>query len=277
MYRQLRILVVIPAYNEEAAIAGAIESVPTFVDQILVIDDCSGDLTSERASKSPRQPEVLRHAANRGVGAAIVTGYHHAIAKNYDVAVVMAGDGQMDPRDLPALLDPIADGDADYCKGNRFAHRELLTQMPPIRILGNALLSLATKVTSGYPHLFDSQCGYTAVTCQTLRRLRLGEVFPRYGYPNDMLAHLHGAGARVVDVPVRPIYGPTWKSGVRWHTAVYPVGFVLLKSWWRRAQQESAQQESAQQESAQGKADARSTESKAPTCTEKKAEVAVLR
>lgn len=238
MYRQLRIVVVIPAYNEEAAIAGAVRSVPTFVDQIIVVDDCSADLTSERASSSRRESIVVRHTVNRGVGAAIVTGYRKALLGNFDVAVVMAGDAQMDPEDLPALLDPIASGVADYCKGNRFAHRELFTQMPPIRILGNALLSVATKATSGYWRLFDSQCGYTAITTATLKRLALDQVFPRYGYPNDMLAHLHGAGARVVDVPVRPIYGPTWKSGVRWHTAVYPVGFVLLKSWWQRLRNE---------------------------------------
>lgn len=238
MYRQLRIVAVIPAYNEEMAIADAVASVPSFVDRIVVIDDASRDRTSERAVASPREPVVIRHPANRGVGAAIVTGYRDALARNYDVAIVMAGDGQMDPIDLPALLDPIAEGRADYCKGNRFAHRELLAQMPAIRVLGNTLLSLATKVTSGYRHVFDSQCGYTAITCEVLRRLDLDAVFPRYGYPNDMLAHLHRAEARVVDVPVRPIYGPAWKSGVRWHTAVYPVGFVLLKSWWKRLQNE---------------------------------------
>lgn len=240
MYRQLRIVVVIPAYNEEEAIASAVASVPSFVDQIIVVDDCSRDRTGERASQTGREALVLRHSANRGVGASIVTGYREAVLRKFDVAVVMAGDGQMDPDDLPALLDPIAEGSADYVKGNRFAHRELFTQMPPIRILGNTLLSLATKVTSGYAHLFDSQCGYTAITCATLQRLSLDAVFPRYGYPNDMLAHLHGAKSRVVDVPVRPIYGPAWQSGVRWHTAVYPVGFVLLKSWWRRRQSEKA-------------------------------------
>jgi glycosyltransferase involved in cell wall biosynthesis len=246
MYRQLRIVVVIPAYNEEEAIRGAVESVPSFVDEIIVVDDCSRDRTSERASQTKREAIVLRHATNRGVGASIVTGYREALVRKMDVAVVMAGDGQMDPDDLPALLDPIAEGRADYVKGNRFAHRELFTQMPPIRILGNTLLSLATKVTSGYAHLFDSQCGYTAITCATLRRLKLEAVFPRYGYPNDMLAHLHGACARVVDVPVRPIYGPTWRSGVRWHTAVYPVGFVLLKSWWQRRQSEMTAAQNAQ-------------------------------
>jgi glycosyltransferase involved in cell wall biosynthesis len=243
MYRQLRIVAVIPAFNEEEAIGDAIASVPSFVDRIVVVDDASRDRTSERASASPREPVVIRHAVNRGVGAAIVTGYRDALAKKDDVAIVMAGDGQMDPLDLPALLDPIAEGRADYCKGNRFAHRELLTQMPTMRVVGNTLLSVATKVTSGYLHVFDSQCGYTAITSEVLRSLDLDAVFPRYGYPNDMLAHLRGAEARVVDVPVRPIYGPNWKSGVRWHTAVYPVGFVLLRSWWRRVQSQRSPEE----------------------------------
>ena len=238
MYRQLRLCVVIPAFNEEDAIAAAVASVPDFVDLIVVVDDASGDATCERATGAASDPTLLRHPVNRGVGAAIVTGYRWALEHGADVAVVMAGDGQMDPADLPALLDPIAEGRADYCKGNRFAHREIFIQMPAIRVVGNAALSVATKVTSGYRHVFDSQCGYTAITSEALERLQLEKVFPRYGYPNDMLAHLFRANARVVDVPVRPIYGPTWKSGVRWHTAVYPVGFVLLKSWWNRVRSE---------------------------------------
>jgi len=235
MYRQLRICVVIPAFNEEDAVAGAVLSVPDFVDSIVVIDDASTDATKERV---PSNATVIRHTVNRGVGAAIATGYRYAMEEGADIAVVMAGDGQMDPCDLPPLLDPLVDGRADYCKGNRFAHKELLVQMPNIRVLGNALLSLATKVTSGYWQLFDSQCGYTAIRCETLAQLELDKLFPRYGYPNDMLAHLHCVNARVKDVPVRPIYGPSWKSGVRWHTAVYPVGFVLLSSWWNRVRTE---------------------------------------
>jgi len=239
MYRQLRLCVVIPAFNEEGAIEAAILSVPDFVDEVVVVDDASKDSTCARVEGCDGGAALLRHSVNRGVGAAIVTGYRHALALEADVAIVMAGDGQMDPADLPALLDPIAEGRADYCKGNRFAHRELFVQMPPIRVVGNAALSVATKVTSGYRHVFDSQCGYTAITAEALSRLQLDDVFPRYGYPNDMLAHLFRAKARVVDVPVRPIYGPTWKSGVRWHTAVYPVGFVLLKSWWNRVRYDS--------------------------------------
>ena len=143
----------------------------------------------------------------------------------------MAGDGQMDPDDLPALLEPIADGDADYVKGNRFKHPEIWSAMPATRIVGNVLLSAATRVTSGYRHVFDSQCGYTAITRGVLEHLELDELFPRYGYPNDLLSRLNVAGARVVDVCVRPIYGAQWKSGINVGTVLHPIPWVLLRSW----------------------------------------------
>jgi glycosyltransferase involved in cell wall biosynthesis len=235
MFGHLRVAVVIPAFNEERVIEAAVATVPDFVDRVVVVDDASRDATA-RLAAALRRPglEVVRHDANRGVGGAIVTGYRRALALGLDVAAVMAGDGQMDPADLPALLAPIAAGAADYVKGNRFRHPDLRRAMPATRIVGNFLLSAATKVTSGYWRSFDSQCGYTAITRQALERIDLDRVFPRYGYPNDLLARLHSAGARVVDVPVRPVYGPSWKSGIRPHTVIYPIAFVLARSWVRR-------------------------------------------
>jgi glycosyltransferase involved in cell wall biosynthesis len=235
MYRSLSVAVVIPAFNEARAIERAIAAVPDFVDRVFVVDDASRDETWHLAARHRgARVELLRHGANRGVGAAIVTGYRRALAVGVDVAVVMAGDGQMDPADLPALLDAIADDRADYAKGNRFLHADVWRAMPAARLVGNLLLSAATRVTSGYRDVFDSQCGYTAITRRALERVDLDRVFPRYGYPNDLLARLHGAGMRVVDVPVRPVYGPHWKSGIRPHMVVYPVAWVLLRSWGGR-------------------------------------------
>ncbi len=234
MYRALRVAVVVPAFNESRAIAATVATVPDFVDEILVIDDASSDDTSARAQAGSTRALVIRHPNNSGVGRAITTGYRRALALGVDVAVVMAGDGQMDPADLPALLDPIADGDADYVKGNRFKHPEIWSAMPATRIVGNVLLSAATRVTSGYRHIFDSQCGYTAMTRAMLERLELDGVFPRYGYPNDLLSRLNVAGARVVDVPVRPIYGAQWKSGINLGTVLHPIPWVLLRSWGLR-------------------------------------------
>ena len=236
--------VIIPALDEEQAIAGTVQGVPEFVDHVIVIDDASSDATAAVAERTARTCgfqswDVIRHEHNRGVGAAIVTGYRRALACGLDVAAVMAGDGQMDPADLPGLLDPIADGHTDYSKGNRFKDRAVWTTMPWPRIVGNLALSMATKISSGYWNIFDSQCGYTAITASALERIDLDRVFSRYGYPNDFLARLHSAGLRVMDVPVRAIYGPTWKSGIAWHTVIYPVGFVLARSWLTRVATET--------------------------------------
>jgi glycosyltransferase involved in cell wall biosynthesis len=238
MYRQLRVGVVIPAFNETRAIAKTVATIPDFVDAVIVVDDASSDDTSDRAQVNP-DIVVVRHAQNRGVGAAIATGYRHALEAGLDVAVVMGGDGQMDPRDMPALLDPIVAGVADYVKGNRFLHPDVWREMPPARIVGNVLLSAATRVTSGYHHVFDSQCGYTAIHRDALERIDLGAVWTRYGYPNDLLARLHAAGVRVADVAVRPIYGEHWKSGINFGTALHPLPYVLLRSWGSRLVAES--------------------------------------
>jgi glycosyltransferase involved in cell wall biosynthesis len=252
MFRQLRVAVVIPAYNEARAIGATVATIPAYVDHVLVVDDASSDDTAERARAAGAARaagfEHIRHPVNRGVGAAIVTGYRRALALGADAIAVLAGDGQMDPADLPALLDPIADDAADYVKGNRFMHPAVWSEMPAARIVGNVVLSAATRVTSGYRHVFDSQCGYTAIARRALEALDLEAVVPRYGYPNDMLSRLNVAGMRVTDVPVRPIYGPHWKSGIRLRTALGPVPLVLLRSWAERlaagARRRAAQLES---------------------------------
>ena len=247
MYRNLRVAVVVPAYNEARAIGNAVATMPALVDRVIVVDDASADDTGARARDigDPRV-EVVRHPDNRGVGAAIVTGYRRALAEEMDAVAVMAGDGQMDPDDLPALLDPIAGGAAGYVKGNRFLHPDVWSAMPRARIVGNVVLSAATRVTSGYRHVFDSQCGYTAASRAALEAIDLDALFPRYGYPNDLLSRLHAAGVRVEDVCVRPVYGPHWRSGINLSTAFHPIPWVLLRSWgtrlatetrarWRRA------------------------------------------
>jgi glycosyltransferase involved in cell wall biosynthesis len=231
VYRGLTVAVVVPAFNEARAIARTVRGIPQWVDRIIVVDDASRDATSQLARRARRRGvEVVRHGANRGVGAAIVTGYRRVLALGIDAAVVMAGDGQMDPADLPALLAPIAAGRAGYVKGNRFRHRAVWREMPPSRIAGNLLLSLATKLVSGYWRLFDSQCGYTAISRAALAAIDLDRVFPRYGYPNDLLARLHAAGVAAEDVRVRPIYGPGWKSGIRLATVVHPISWVLARA-----------------------------------------------
>jgi glycosyltransferase involved in cell wall biosynthesis len=230
MFRGRRIAVVVPAFNEAAKIARTLRSIPGFVDQIVVVDDASRDGTARIARRSQRRGLlVLSHARNRGVGAAIATGYAAAFEAGAEVTAVMAGDSQMDPADLTALLEPVAYGRADYAKGNRFAWPGVYRVMPLSRALGNVVLSHLTRLASGYGRIFDSQCGYTAANRRALAVILSGSVFPRYGYPNDLLCRLGANGARVVDVPVRPVYGPDWRSGIRVASVVAPLLRLVLR------------------------------------------------
>jgi hypothetical protein len=170
------------------------------------------------------------------VGAAISTGYVEALRQGAEVVAVMAGDGQMDPAELSDVLAPVASGAADYVKGNRFRHPDVWRVMPRGRLLGNIALSLLTRVTSGYWRIFDSQCGYTAISARALAAID-GRMYCRYGYPNDVLARLRSVGAHVREVPVRPIYDGQ-RSGIRPWTVVYPILFVLLRSMGRRLWQQ---------------------------------------
>jgi len=238
VFSGLSIGVVIPAYNEERFIARTLRRIPPFVDEIIVIDDSSRDRTfHEAVSAADSRTRIVRHETNQGVGGAIVTGYREALARNLDVAVVMAGDGQMDPDDLAALLLPIARGEADYVKGNRFLHPDVWRRMPKVRLFGNLGLSLLTRMSSGYAGIWDSQCGYTAVTRQALARIDFDSVYRRYGFPNDFLAHLHSAGCRLAQVCVRPVYEGQ-NSGIRPARVVLPLTLLLARSLLLRYRRE---------------------------------------
>ena len=237
MYKRKTIAVVIPAYNEEQLITKTIETLPEFIDHVIVVNDNSKDSTRECVEKimkeSSMKIELINHETNKGVGASIISGYKRAIALDLDIAVVMAGDAQMEPNDLPKILDPVAEGKVDYAKGNRLFNREVLDSMPKFRFFGNALLSLLTKIASGYWHIADSQSGYTAISTKILRRLNLEKIYPRYGYCNDLLVKLNVSNAVATDVYITPIYGEE-KSGIRIGSYMLKVGYLLLKLFfWR--------------------------------------------
>lgn len=233
MHRGLRVAVVVPAFREARLIGATIQGIPEFVDRIVVVDDASDDATDEAAlAAGDDRTVVIRHESNRGVGAAIVSGYRTAFDEGADIAVVMAGDAQMDPRDLLDLLEPVASGRADYAKGNRLAYRGVAALMPSHRFVGNHLFSRLTQLVTGL-EVYDSQCGYTAVTRACADSLPLESLWPRYGYPNDLLGMLASVDARVVDVPVRPIYA-TETSGIGLRHALVVVPFVLLRVLVRR-------------------------------------------
>lgn len=233
MFRGARVAVVMPAFNESRLIERAIRAVPGFVDAVFVIDDGSFDATGHVAARADSRVRVLRHERNRGVGAAIASGYRRAFADGADIAVVMAGDAQMDGADVAALLAPLVDGAADYVKGDRLSHPDVLRAMPLTRWMGNHVLSLATRIATRLS-IRDSQCGFTALTRDAAQRLPLDDLWPRYGYPNDLLAMLAGRRMRVVDVCVRPIYRDE-TSGVRLRDAIAVVPFVIARSRSRRA------------------------------------------
>ncbi|HEU5211881.1 MAG TPA: glycosyltransferase family 2 protein [Gaiellaceae bacterium] len=231
-----RIAVVVPAHDEETLIGTTLAGIPAFVDAVYVVDDASSDATAERAEGDPRV-RVIRHEQNRGVGAAIVTGYKAAVADGADVACVMAADGQMDPIDLEHLAGAVARDEVDYAKANRLFTGEAWNLIPRSRYLGNAALSLLTKIASGYWHVADSQSGYTAVSRTLLQELDLDRLYPRYGFPNDMLVQLNVWNARVRDFPSRPIYGVGESSGIRYRRVVPTIMWLLFRRfWWRLGQ-----------------------------------------
>jgi glycosyltransferase involved in cell wall biosynthesis len=230
-----RVAVVVPAHNEEGLIAQMLQGVPGFVDRIFVIDDASSDATADLARQvdDPRV-EVLVHARNQGVGAAIVTGYKRALAERMDATAVMAGDNQMDPDELEGLTLPIVRGELDYAKANRLFTGSAWKLIPRNRYLGNAVLSLLTKIASGYWHIADSQAGYTVVSLPILQLLDLDRIYVSYGFPNDMLVHLNVWNARVRDFPSRPIYGVGERSGIRIRRVVPRISWLLWKGFfWR--------------------------------------------
>jgi glycosyltransferase involved in cell wall biosynthesis len=228
--------IVIPAFNEEKLILRTISGLPEFVDKIIVVDDCSADNTSsivKKAIETDKRIVLINHEINRGVGGAISTGYIYCREHELDIAVVMAGDNQMDPKDLPALLDPIIHDKADYVKGNRLITGEAWKKIPKIRYLGNSALSFLTKIASGYWHVADSQTGYTALNKRALQILPLEDIYPRYGMPNDFLVTLNIYNMRVVDVPVRPVYEDE-KSGINIKKVIFSLSFLLIKLFFKR-------------------------------------------
>jgi glycosyltransferase involved in cell wall biosynthesis len=210
---------------------------PNYVDFIVTINDYSTDKTVdviESYIKTDKRIVLLKHDLNKGVGGSIETGYVWARNNGIDVAVVMAGDGQMDPDDLIKLLDPIIDEDVDYAKGNRLFTGEAFKKIPKIRYFGNSVLSLLTKIASGYWHIADSQCGYTAISKKALQIVDWSRMYKRYGQPNQLLVMLNILSLRVRDVPVRPVYGIGEKSGIKLRKIIFTMSYLLFKNFlWR--------------------------------------------
>ncbi len=237
MFEGKSVAVVVPAYNEEGQIGRVLTTMPEYVDRMVVVDDASRDGTTQVVEEHASRDErivLLRHPRNRGVGAAIATGYKWVRDQGLEVAVVMAGDGQMNPADLPRLLEPVVRGQTDYAKGNRLYSGEAFRKIPRTRFFGNSVLSLMTKVASGYWHVTDSQCGYTAINRRGLEAIDWDEMYPSYGQPNDLLVRLNVCDLRVRDVPVEPVYGVGERSGIKVRKVVFTIGWLIARLFfWR--------------------------------------------
>jgi dolichol-phosphate mannosyltransferase len=205
--------VVIPAYGVGQRIEAVIAGIPAFVRTIVVVEDASRDDTRARL-KALRDPRlvVLEHAENRGVGAAMATGFARALQEGLDIVVKMDGDDQMDPARMPDLLRPLIAGTADMAKGNRYSDLVALRSMPAARIVGNAGLTFLVKAASGYWSLFDPANGYFAIRTEVLRRMNLAKLPARYFFESGLLIKLGILRAVVQDVPMPARYGDEQSS-----------------------------------------------------------------
>ncbi len=284
MIEDKTIAVVVPAYNEETQIGTVIETMPDFVDRIIIVNDCSTDKTSEivqeyiekqnPVKKLPEKEKAKKNRYNRaeqvadrinieemkyfassevvnkkpetdriilinllknsGVGAAIARGYKWCKDNDIDVTAVMAGDGQMDPDELYDICKPVTEENIDYVKGNRLIHRSAWLVIPKVRFFGNSILSILTKMASGYWHVSDTQTGYTAISKKALNSIRLYDIYKSYGMPNDMLVKLNIAFCTLKEVEIKPIYDIGEKSKMKVMKVIPKISWLLFKSFFKR-------------------------------------------
>ena len=280
------IAVVVPAFNEEKQIGRVIETIPEFVDRIVVVNDFSTDKTREvvetylndnQYSKtdviiSKKKVEknfynkaeitleklneeeinyfipsevvnqnsdeeriiLINNKENGGVGAAIARGYKWCKDHQIDCTVVMAGDGQMDPEEVKKICSPVIFEDIDYVKGNRLIHGSAEIFIPKIRYIGNSVLSILTKIASGYWRISDTQTGFTAISLAALNAIKIYNIYPRYGMPNDLLVKLNIAYCTIREIPIKPIYSIGEESKMKIHKVIPTISFLLFKSFFKR-------------------------------------------
>jgi glycosyltransferase involved in cell wall biosynthesis len=285
MLNHKTIAVVVPAYNEEKQIGVVIETMPDFVDRILVVSDCSTDGTEEKIKSyfstkhnktslliEPKtikrtfhndadlklqeinekelayfpksevvntQPEkeriiLINNLMNSGVGASIARGYKWCKDHCIDCIAVMAGDAQMDPDELESICLPVVTENIDYVKGNRLIHGSAGIFIPRTRFIGNSVLSIFTKIASGYWRVSDTQTGFTAISGTALKSIRLYDIYRRYGMPNDMLVKLNMAYCTIREIPIKPVYRVGEESKMKVFKVIPRISFLLFKSFFKR-------------------------------------------
>lgn len=231
MYKGRTVTVVIPCYQEKDRLSAVLGAIPACVDHIVVVDDGSTDGTSDialAAAAADSRVVLLRHALNRGPGAAVSTGYQWALQRRSDLVAVIDGDGQVDPGILERLLDPVADSRADYCKGDRLSYPGAWRSIPAIRLAGNLILTALTRLMSGYKGLRDSQNGYTVIGARALAAFDWSRSHSGYGRPLEALVWLGQRGFRVASVPHPARYGLGERSKMRLPRDIFVIAGLLL-------------------------------------------------
>jgi len=236
MYKGKTVGVVVPAYNEERLIRKTIETMPAFVDSIVVVNDGSKDATLEEVrgyAASDSRITIVNHETNKGLGQSLIDGYLKSLEIGSEMVAVMAGDAQMAPDDLPSILDPIAEGRVDYTKGSRLLHEDVVKRMPRYRLWGNSVLTILTKFATGYWHVIDPQSGYTAISRTALKRIPIRDMIKGYGYNAHILHMLNLDNFKVQDVEIEPVYGDE-KSKIKLWKYIPTVSSLLLRLFLRR-------------------------------------------
>ncbi|MEK6932304.1 MAG: glycosyltransferase family 2 protein [Nanoarchaeota archaeon] len=239
MYKNKKISLVIPAYNEEKLIIPTLKNVPRLVDRIYVVDDASKDNmfnVLRVLQKKDKRIKIIKHHKNQGPGIGIINGYKKSSEEGYDIAVVIGGDNQMDLSEVTKFLNPIITNEADYVKGNRFMlGGNAYHDMPLKRFIGNSFLTFLTKFASGYWKLFDTQDGYTAISKEMIDKVDWGKAKVGYGYVSDFLILLNVYNSRIKDVPRKAIYLPGERqSQIKIFRYILKVGpRIIKKFFWR--------------------------------------------
>lgn len=218
----LRVAVVIPSFRVSKHIVEVIQTLPTEIDDIIVVDDACPEKSGEVAQDLHHEKvEVIWHPKNKGVGGATKTGYEVALRKGANLVVKVDGDGQMDPYQIHNLLIPLLTSKADYTKGNRFYSLKTVKSMPRVRLFGNVVLSFLSKISTGCYHIFDPNNGFTAISSDALKLLEFSEIDERYFFESDMLYQINSVGLQAVDVPMAAIYGEEVSNLKIGHSILY--------------------------------------------------------
>tara|TARA_Y100000741_G_scaffold365044_1_gene358640 strand:- start:1085 stop:2185 length:1101 start_codon:yes stop_codon:yes gene_type:complete len=280
------IAVVVPCFNEESQISIVIETMPDFVDRIIIVNDNSDDRTQEivmgfikndnskkkyikyfpnkivenkfnkaeillqekvkaeisnfSESKIINRNEdsdriiIINNKKNLGVGSSIARGYKWCRDHEIDCVAVMAGDAQMDPSELRSICLPVIKDSVDYVKGNRLRHPSASFFIPKVRLVGNSLLSALTKISSGYWRISDTQTGYTAISLNALKAIKIYDIYSSYGMPNDLLVKLNIESLTLKEINIKPVYGVGEQSKMKIFKLIPRVSWLLLKSFFVR-------------------------------------------